>query len=1304
MTYSWIVLNNYGNHPAYTSYRVFGLPRTFTVLGDTLQQPINIWPRGDTTLTSRTDSVITLTWTNLDPRANTYQVYLYVASDIEQIGAQLVVWEDEVSAGQFEGDTASVTFNAKSILTANRYTWKAIAVDDRGAGRAGEVTGFRYEAPTGRLKVLTKEKIRTGDTSLVVSVAAVELELEVLDGSLEAPLLYFTDTSGTLKRDRPRGTYRVTAVKNGFQPQTHTLTVDSGQTTLDTFFLERPDATVFGKVLDSLGDPVGLATVTGVSERDDTVKTQTDALGNYVLSCYEADWTIRASKKGYTDALARDTTVHYAQNVQMDPFTIKLNPNVLSGIVKNENGTSLIGAQVRLFREGVLVDEVPSTPQTGAFSFHVESGVYRLTADRTGFTSYGKSIEVLGSEHVQIAMTSRAAVVKGAVYGRTWSRNRFVYAPITNAMVLFIEEGSPDTLQTVSDAVYGDFSISLPGGKTYAMHSSAAGYIGQRRSTPVTTEKGQTHIITDTLAGLGMLRGRVAATSDGHAVDKVTVNVLDETGAVAAFALSDLKGSFEIRGILDGSYTIRAGKEGAVTDTIRLRGAGGDTLCARLIVDQGRVFAPPSGADTLFVDSLLLLVREGNRYLSWSAEHDGESLTGVSIKLSSPLIKTLAPGDTLAGVGTGKYVLAADADTNVIVDLAHHTFTVDTATGIAAVDTAMDSIGRIDTVRYYHTETLAMPVTHSPLDSISLTDGRATLELVVKDTTLNEGRLYYRDAANPTFDSVSFHDDSVDHDGGVYTYPFEVSPRKNGSTMLYYFRARIGDDWYGYAKETYTTYVRPDTTRLSKIAVVPSSDDTLVLPAETEVVFRLKGYYGSKFLPAEGLSGTDVTWTARAGGKAAPSKLLSDHGGLEVSIDAAQAKEGVVYTLRAKIDTVRQPMVAGASSSAAVTFRVTDDRLDSIRVLRVGGDDGPITTSSIARARFIAEGISEGGELVAITPEWSLYPEQAGTVSEEGVFRPAAGFVGWVEIRADVGDVRGEFNRRQGQEINRSGLQVNHLVGSEADTAANGRGCTVVFPDSTIPAGLSAALSVDMPVLTNRVALNTGDYTVISSPFDVELWNVNTGGTVTFKKGRAASLILAIPEDYHDLVDGRSGDFKIGRWDSDSVQWVLLDSSGVDPASKEIRVELAGFSRYAILYKMQELKGVWSISPNPFSPRIRPVHEYGRNAPAGTCIRVRPVSQHTPVRVRIDIYNLTSDRVWSVTEQSARRGEELRLWWDGTSLRETYTIGGNRELETDAGIQIRGDRMCRNGRYFAVLTVSSNEEEKQYMKPIILFK
>ena len=55
---------------------------------------------------------------------------------------------------------------------------------------------------------LTKEKIVVGNTELIKTVGLVEVQVEVLDGSLEAPLLFYTDNEGYLSRERPVGTHR----------------------------------------------------------------------------------------------------------------------------------------------------------------------------------------------------------------------------------------------------------------------------------------------------------------------------------------------------------------------------------------------------------------------------------------------------------------------------------------------------------------------------------------------------------------------------------------------------------------------------------------------------------------------------------------------------------------------------------------------------------------------------------------------------------------------------------------------------------------------------------------------------------------------------------------------------------------------------------------------------------------------------------------------------------------------------------------------------------------------------------------
>ena len=170
-----MVLNNYGNHPAFSSQR-FDIPGNFKVEGLPLKKPVPVSPK-NVKLNYEQNKTVKFKWTNLDPLANTYKIYVYVGQEYEGIKAQLIVWQTEVMADN-SAETLSVDVNAASVFTTNRYYWRAIAVDTKGAGTVGDTVGFSYEVPTGALNVLTQENI-SGDGGTVNSVVGlVQIKVE----------------------------------------------------------------------------------------------------------------------------------------------------------------------------------------------------------------------------------------------------------------------------------------------------------------------------------------------------------------------------------------------------------------------------------------------------------------------------------------------------------------------------------------------------------------------------------------------------------------------------------------------------------------------------------------------------------------------------------------------------------------------------------------------------------------------------------------------------------------------------------------------------------------------------------------------------------------------------------------------------------------------------------------------------------------------------------------------------------------------------------------------------------------------
>ena len=792
-TYYWVVLNNYKNNMLYSSSKV-GLPLNFTIKGKPLLKARNISPK-NVVLSSNKDSVVTFKWTNLDPKANTYKIYLYVASTLQQVSAQLVVWSNEVTSATFAGknnvidttDTAFISINAHSVLTKNHYTWKVFAIDNMGASTSGDTSGFDYTDPaTGELVLYTDEKIvsatslptGTVTTTAISAVPAVEMQVEVVNGSLEAPLLFYTDLNGKLDRERPKGVYRITAQKSGYQPTTQTITLDSGKLVTDTFYLKRPDATVFGKVTDNTSMGINVATVYAISDRSDTVVTQTDALGSFIVNCYEGNWRVYALKTGYVTSIPQSINVTFGQSYSLGAIALTLNPFTVSGIVKNELGAPILGVDVKVLREGALVDEMPSTPQTGAFSFSLSPGSYTITSTKVGFETYSSPITVSSSMQLSITMPSGAAMLKGYVIGATWISGAVVYAPITGAGIVFTDtSASPaKTFSATTDATYGDYGISVSGNRLYTSSASAVGFIAKTERLSDLTKPGATMTYNDTLRSLGMISGYVTVSGGAAVVDNATVSLLDPLkNQVVLTVQGQANGYFEIRNIIDGTYCVKAGAAGFVTDSIR----ASDTL----YVSSGKTTIQGALAAA---GGLSIFMSPGQKTVSWAVfTAAGDPDTTAIVNVQSPLQKIIRYGQSLTGAGWGDYIVSVNAVSPSVLDLGYHVFTVKASETVHVDSVRLSVVNTTDTAL-----TIIRDSVH-----VSLSAGTAD--------TLDSAAVFYRDINTPGFSSAALK-------GPASSFSFALYSPKDGSTMNYYFKVYRGKDIFGTPSESFYTHIRPD--------------------------------------------------------------------------------------------------------------------------------------------------------------------------------------------------------------------------------------------------------------------------------------------------------------------------------------------------------------------------------------------------------------------------------------------------------------------------------------------------------------
>lgn len=1246
--YTWMVLNNYGNHAAFSSTRVKLPPGSFVIKGKSMKKPVPVYPV-NVQLTSTENKKFSFKWTNLDSLANTYKVYAYIGSEFEGINAQLVVWQTEVSASTAK-DTMSVEIEAASTLTSNRYVWNVIAVDNKGAGSTGDTAGFKYFAPEGTLKIHTRELIRVPKDNTIVKVenkvGLVQIKVEVLDGSLEAPLLFYTDMNGNLDRKRPTGAYRITAIANEFESQSRTITIKDGETLEETFYLERPESTIYGKIVDEAGKGINLVSVYGVSDLNDTIVTKTDAAGSFILKCYGSDWRVWSEMIGYKTALPQKVTVVSAQNLPFGTITMKKNPFTISGIVKNTNGEPLLGVRIRLYQNGIQIDEIPSTPQNGIFSFSIPSGTYTLTADKTGFTSYSKVIDLVGSKEISMSMQPGATVVNGYVYGKTWvnSANQYVLAPITNASVFIVKMGGRDTIKVTSDPTYGDFKTSLQGGQTFLVYSSATGYGVKAAPCTLVTQLKTTQTFNDTLNAFATVNGYVRL-ANGSSLGNCVVNILRiSDGSVVASGKSASDGFFEIRGIVDGHYTLIAGKDGYVLDSI----AGSDSL---------RVINGKTDKSTI-----RFYMKPGDKKIKWSALYDG------SIKIKSPLIKTLTVNDSLTNAGAGTYVINYDAKGDTIIDCSYHRFTV------------------TDSVSVY-TDTIKLPLKFRKNDSLSLVNGYVQFSLICSDS-LDSVKIFYKDISAQSFV------ESNKSIKGANAYTFSILPQKDGSTIAYYFRGYKRSDIYGSDQECYYSFVKPDTSRLSKIEVTPSSQDTLTYPVSYEIPFSIKGYVSSSFKEISSIDSTGVNWTLTN----AQGSALMKTNGLSVSIKTGTTKTLTPAILTVTIDTTKIKLVNGIANVQSIPFNVSGTALKTVKVKRIDAQNpNPITTSIVDKAEFSAVGFDDKGNNLKISPAWSIYPKIAGTISTAGVFKPSNKFVGIVRIYAVANNVQGEYVSDNSKV---AGLMVRYVIVNKnvPDTARNGNGCSIIFPANIVSNTDVGIIEVNQDTLRNRIETRTGKFKIVTS----NAFEIRQLENIALNTSRdSIQLLLNLPSGNNTKASNK---MYLGCWNMDSLNWEILYNSFMKDSA--VGAKLAHFSRYTILSEVAN-SGYLNISPNAFSPyvnlgQVNPMRPYN-----GTCISFQ-IQTQKQINGKLAIYNEVGDLVWSMNIDNMNTNP-YQVWWDGrasqnslTASRFPITYGTNGETI----LVPKGDKMCRNGRYFVLLTGTEEIDKKVYrfMKPVVLMK
>lgn len=533
--YNWVVLNNYGNSPAFTS-TVVGQVAGFEVeVSSPFPAPELIDPPTGSVL-SGID--IQLHW-SLVQGASSYLVYV---GHIEETAGGS---EGVVPVWQVQTTDNAAAMPASALLQNGRYSWKVIAADGQGFGAISDSSSFYYSLESGTLTINTFD-----DAGNILQFCTIDFE--VLDGPGLLPI--GTDDAGYVQRDIPLGTYILHASKDGYtEAVSDPVAVTSGSAQTVQLSLSPILSSIIGSVEDTGGSPVASALV--FAERQDGTVEQavTGVSGRFELILDPGFWTLHAERNGYENSMDRTVSLGAGETVDIDdaggPLLMQSFSQTLSGSVRNGEGEPIHNAEVRAEFGDVVMSGF--TDQNGVFSFLVGNGTWTVSAFKAGFylDSGPQQVIIAGSGgSVLLTLLPQASILSGLVYidGSPRHEDGLIVRALPSA-------GDP----TVGDVGAGGvFSFGVAPG-SYQLEAVLAGYDSSPIDVSMLPGEAISGIRLDLIANTSALFG-TTRTPDGSPLSDVTVT----TGDVEA--VSDASGAFQLT-LTRGTHTLVASKDGYST-------------------------------------------------------------------------------------------------------------------------------------------------------------------------------------------------------------------------------------------------------------------------------------------------------------------------------------------------------------------------------------------------------------------------------------------------------------------------------------------------------------------------------------------------------------------------------------------------------------------------------------------------------------------------------------------------------------------------------------------------------------------
>ena len=408
-TYNWVMINNYGNEPAYSSEVVGELMAFEIQVQPPFDPPVLISPGTiDPEDTLLYDETIMFEWTSI-PQAFNYHLYLN-KQEYSFDSTSIVynpVWYTQSTLNAVECPAVNLLINGK-------YRWIVIAEDNQGEGAISEPLVFSYYQDTGHAEFNVRS---TGNQP----VLGVQIDFIPIEGP-NIPYIA-TNTSGFAERVMPYGTYVLELSKNGYvTTQTDELVISSPGTITNYYQIYMAQSSAFGTVVDNSGSLVFDAVVTATNTlTNDVVTAQTNSSGYFSFNIEPGTWTFVAGKSGYTSSAPKTAVLLPEDNIDLDgfggPMVMNVNLYTLDGYIVNDFGEPISLAAVTCTSGPQTYEDI--TSDNGVYSIEVASGLWTLTAEKPAFwvsTTLEPLLVINSGYTTNIELTPSANIVSGNVF------------------------------------------------------------------------------------------------------------------------------------------------------------------------------------------------------------------------------------------------------------------------------------------------------------------------------------------------------------------------------------------------------------------------------------------------------------------------------------------------------------------------------------------------------------------------------------------------------------------------------------------------------------------------------------------------------------------------------------------------------------------------------------------------------------------------------------------------------------------------------------------------------------------------